>query len=77
MQIRGDHPRLGRAAADRHDAADGRSATSASTALIVEPGVNTGMPILYENPAEVGADRIVNAIAAYETVRQDGAGARR
>ena len=35
-------------------------------ALIVEPGVNTGMPILYENPAEVGADRIVNAIAAYE-----------
>lgn len=35
-------------------------------ALIVEPGVNTGMPILYENPAEVGADRIVNAVAAYE-----------
>src|SRR5437588_121316 len=34
--------------------------------LVVEPGVNTGMPILYENPAEVGADRIVNAIAAYE-----------
>ena len=36
------------------------------TALIVEPGVNAGMPILYENPAEVGADRIVNAVAAYE-----------
>ncbi len=36
------------------------------TALIVEPGVNTLMPILYENPAEVGADRIVNAIAAFE-----------
>jgi type III pantothenate kinase len=36
------------------------------TALIVEPGVNTGMPILYDNPAEVGADRIVNAVAAYE-----------
>jgi type III pantothenate kinase len=35
-------------------------------ALIVEPGVNTGMPILYENPSEVGADRIVNAVAAYE-----------
>src|SRR5437763_844977 len=34
--------------------------------LIVEPGVNTSMPILYEHPAEVGADRIVNAIAAYE-----------
>ena len=36
------------------------------SALTVEPGVNTGMPILYENPAEVGADRIVNAVAAYE-----------
>jgi type III pantothenate kinase len=36
------------------------------TALIVEPGVNTNMPILYENPAEVGADRIVNGIAAFE-----------
>jgi type III pantothenate kinase len=36
------------------------------TPLNVDPGVNTGMPILYENPAEVGADRIVNAVAAYE-----------
>ena len=35
------------------------------TPLIVDPR-NAGMPILYENPAEVGADRIVNAIAAYE-----------
>jgi type III pantothenate kinase len=34
--------------------------------LTIEPGVETGMPILYDNPAEVGADRIVNAIAAYE-----------
>lgn len=33
--------------------------------LIVGPGVKTGMPILYENPKEVGADRIVNAVAAY------------
>jgi type III pantothenate kinase len=32
----------------------------------VEPGIKTGMPILYENPQEVGADRIVNAVAAYE-----------
>ena len=30
------------------------------------PGVKTGMPILYDNPREVGADRIVNAVAAYE-----------
>jgi type III pantothenate kinase len=43
------------------------------TALTVEPGVNTGMPILYENPAEVGADRIVNAIAAYERFGTSGA----
>ena len=35
-------------------------------ALVVGPGLKTGMPILYENPREVGADRIVNAVAAYE-----------
>jgi type III pantothenate kinase len=35
-------------------------------ALFIEPGVKTGMPVLYENPAEVGADRIVNAVAAFE-----------
>lgn len=34
-------------------------------ALFIEPGVKTGMPILYDNPQEVGADRIVNAVAAY------------
>ena len=33
--------------------------------LIVGPGVKTGMPIIYDNPKEVGADRIVNAVAAY------------
>lgn len=32
--------------------------------LFVGPGVKTGMPILYENPHDVGADRIVNAVAA-------------
>ena len=32
--------------------------------LVVEPGVHTGMPILYEPPADVGADRIVNGVAA-------------
>ena len=31
--------------------------------LFVVPGIRTGMPILYENPHEVGADRIVNAVA--------------
>ncbi|HEV8631547.1 MAG TPA: type III pantothenate kinase [Thermoanaerobaculia bacterium] len=35
-------------------------------ALFVEPGVKTGMPIRYDNPTEVGADRIVNALAARE-----------
>ncbi|HWJ02875.1 MAG TPA: type III pantothenate kinase [Verrucomicrobiae bacterium] len=34
--------------------------------LFVGPGVKTGMPILYDNPKEVGADRIVNAVSAYE-----------
>lgn len=36
------------------------------TALIVGPGVRTGMPIAIDNPHEVGADRIVNAVAAFE-----------
>ena len=35
-------------------------------ALFVEPGVKTGMPVLYENPVEVGADRIVNGVAAFD-----------
>src|SRR5437879_13339969 len=34
-------------------------------ALFVEPGIRTGMPVHYDNPQEVGADRIVNSIAAY------------
>ncbi|KLU62025.1 type III pantothenate kinase [Peptococcaceae bacterium CEB3] len=33
--------------------------------LVIGPGVKTGMPIIYDNPKEVGADRIVNAVAAY------------
>lgn len=35
-------------------------------ALFVEPGVKTGMPVHYDNPQEVGADRIVNSVAAFE-----------
>ncbi len=38
-------------------------------AKIVGPGIKTGMAILYENPREVGADRIVNAVAAFEKVK--------
>jgi type III pantothenate kinase len=34
--------------------------------LIVGPDTKTGMPVLYDNPKEIGADRIVNAVAAYE-----------
>jgi len=34
--------------------------------LVVGPGLRTGMPVLYENPLEVGADRIVAAVAAFE-----------
>ena len=36
------------------------------TPLFVGPETKTGMPIRYDNPKEVGADRIVNAVAAYE-----------
>jgi type III pantothenate kinase len=35
-------------------------------ALVLEPGVRTGMPILYDNPKEVGPDRIADAVAAYD-----------
>ena len=41
--------------------------------LIVDGGMKTGMPVLYENPAEVGADRIVNGIGAYERFGRDAA----
>jgi type III pantothenate kinase len=35
-------------------------------ALVLGPGVRTGMPILYDNPRDVGADRIADAVAAYD-----------
>jgi type III pantothenate kinase len=38
--------------------------------LIVGPDIDTGMVIAYENPAEVGADRIVNAVAAYHRYKK-------
>jgi type III pantothenate kinase len=38
-------------------------------ALVIGPGIRTGMSILYENPREVGADRIVNAVAAFEKAK--------
>jgi type III pantothenate kinase len=34
--------------------------------LFVEPGVKTGLPILTDNPSEVGADRVVNCVAAFD-----------
>jgi len=37
--------------------------------MVVGPGIRTGMTILYDKPQEVGADRIVNAIAAFERTR--------
>jgi type III pantothenate kinase len=39
--------------------------------LVVGPGVKTGINIKYDNPKEVGADRIVNAVAAHEKYRKD------
>jgi type III pantothenate kinase len=35
-------------------------------ALVIEPGVRTGMPVLYDEPRNVGADRIANAVGAYD-----------
>lgn len=37
--------------------------------LMVGPGIKTGMPILYDSPKDVGADRICNGVAAYERYR--------
>ena len=34
--------------------------------LFIEPGVKTGLPVLTDNPGEVGADRVVNCVAAFE-----------
>ena len=39
--------------------------------LIVGPGIKTGMPIFYDNPKEVGADRIVNAVAAFNKYHKE------
>jgi type III pantothenate kinase len=37
-----------------------------TTPVVLEPGTRTGMPILYDNPKEVGADRIANGVGAYD-----------
>ncbi|HET9960281.1 MAG TPA: type III pantothenate kinase [Polyangiaceae bacterium] len=38
--------------------------------LVVGPGLKTGIPVLYENPRDVGADRVVNAVAAFERYKE-------
>ena len=40
---------------------------------IIEPGVKTGVPLLVDNPKEIGADRIVNTLAAHHLYGKDGA----
>jgi type III pantothenate kinase len=40
------------------------------TPMVIEPGIKTGMPILSDNPSEVGADRIVNAVAGYDKYKK-------
>lgn len=40
------------------------------TPLFVAPGIKTGMPVLVDNPQEVGADRIVNGVAAHARFRE-------
>ena len=42
------------------------------TAMTVDPGTNTGMKVLYTPASDVGADRVVNAVAAYETFGRPG-----
>lgn len=37
--------------------------------VVVGPGIKTGMALRYDNPREIGADRLVNAVAAYEKVK--------
>lgn len=37
--------------------------------LVVGPGLKTGIAVLYQNPRDVGSDRICNAVAAYERIR--------
>src|SRR3954465_3915997 len=37
--------------------------------VVVGPGIRTGMALRYDNPREIGADRLVNAVAAYEGVQ--------
>src|SRR5947207_15949566 len=34
--------------------------------FLIQPGIKTGMPILYQHPQEVGADRIVNSVAGFQ-----------
>ncbi len=63
------HP-LERRPAHQPDASTSCAGSSSATRPSSSgPGVKTGMPILYDNPQEVGADRIVNAVAAYERTR--------
>jgi type III pantothenate kinase len=41
----------------------------AATHILIEPGIRTGVPLLVDNPKEVGADRIVNCLAAFHKYR--------
>ncbi|MDH4140460.1 MAG: type III pantothenate kinase [Coriobacteriia bacterium] len=53
-------PKLGAAWEEVAESLTGRAP------MVVGPGLKTGMPIRYDNPHEVGADRIVNGVAAFE-----------
>jgi type III pantothenate kinase len=48
----------------------GQSYMGLKDVMVVGHGTRTGMPIRYENPREVGADRIVNAVAAFDHVER-------
>ena len=76
LALSGDRARRGRGARRLLGGAAARAAEYEAMAqryfdapcLLVGPGVKTGMPIRIDNPYEVGADRLVNAVAAYERI---------
>ena len=57
---------VGRARSSSPSTSSWPSATSGHGMLLVGPGLKTGMPIRIDNPRELGADRLVNAVAAYD-----------
>ena len=65
-QCHGRRDRVGRPARHRRAARDDRALLRVTRRWCSRAGVRTGMPILYDEPKNVGADRIANAVGAYD-----------